>query len=173
MMRDCASICDKCGKIIQIGDFPFCPHGSIYPQPAQPAIPTVIFRSRTGKIRFPGRADTPTPRGYERIELTTQHSRDKFEREYGKQETAKLRENFFQNQANWEATLSHNKKGLESLRDMSPQGRQLYDKIQQDIANRRAKVAPSDAGFYIESSHFDSSNREGWSDHDTGWKERK
>src|SRR5512146_2376325 len=50
-------------------------------QNAQNFDPVVIFRGPKGKVRFPGRANAPTPKGYERVELRTSHEIHKFERE--------------------------------------------------------------------------------------------
>lgn len=165
--------CDECKKEIPLGGWPWCPHGDIWNRSAQVATPTVVFRNKKGKYRFPGRANAPTPKGYERIELGTQRAKDKFEREFGARETAKLRQNWYQEQSAWEQTVEHNRKGLEQLRDMSPQGRQLYEQCMQDAENRRRRQPPSEAGFYIESNHQYTQGREAWCDSDTGWKDRK
>lgn len=168
---DC--ICNNCGAKLRIGDYPFCPHGNIWARDAQVAAPTVVFRSKSGKYKFPGRADAKTPKGYQRIELNTQRAKDKFEREFGALESAKMRENWAQEQANWEATVAQNMEGLRKLKDMSPQGRLLYDQCMADMARRRERQAPQEAGFYIESNHFYTQSREAWCDQDTGWKDRK
>ncbi len=165
--------CSDCGKKLHKGDWPYCPHGNIWNRDAQVAAPTVVFRNKNGKYRFPGRSNAPTPKGYQRIELSTQRARDKFEREYGAIETAKLRENWYQEQANWEQTLKHNMPGLEKLRDMSPLGKQYYDQCMADIERRRAQPPPDSAGFHIETNHFYSQSRDSWCDKDTGWKDRK
>ena len=165
--------CSKCGEKLVKGDWPYCPHGNARGRDAQVATPTVVFKNKNGKYKFPGRSNAPTPKGYQRIELNTQRARDKFEREFGAAETAKLRENWHQEQIGWEQTLKHNKAGLEYLRDMSPQGRQLYDQCMADIAKRREKPSPGEAGFHIESNHFYTQGREAWCDKDTGWKDRK
>jgi hypothetical protein len=34
-------------------------------------------------------------------------------------------------------------------------------------------VGKSDAGFHIESSHFDAQNRAPWNDKDTNWKDKR
>ena len=165
--------CDDCGHVMRIGDYPYCPHESIYVRDAQVATPTVVFRSKSGKYRFPGRANAPTPKGYQRIELNTQRAKDKFEKEFGAAETAKLRENFYREQADWEWKVSQNMAGLEQLRDMSPTGRMMYEQCMKDIEQRRRREPSGEAGFYIESNHQYAGNRSAWCDQDTGWKDRK
>ena len=168
--------CDKCQKVMRIGDWPFCDgsgHGNIWARDAQVAEPTVVFRSKDGKYKFPGRSNAPTPRGYKRIELNTQRAKDKFEREFGAQETAKLRENFYREQADWEEKVRANMEGLKQLRDMSPTGRLMYERCMIDIEQRRRRQPSGEAGFYIESNHQYTQGREPWCDQDTGWKDRK
>lgn len=43
----------------------------------------VVFRDpATGAIRYPGRNDTPTPAGYERVEMRSLREVERFEREH-------------------------------------------------------------------------------------------
>src|SRR4030095_5220433 len=142
------SKCDQCGKLLFKGSWPFCPHGDVFNRDAQIAAPTVVFRNKSGKYKFPGRSNAPTPKGYERVELNTQRAKDKFEREFGARETAKLKENWAKEQAEWEAKVSENMAGLKQLRDMSPTGRMMYDRCMQDLEQRRSKSGPGEAGFY-------------------------
>lgn len=170
------TICNKCGVALVIGDYPFCPHGSIYNKDAQTASATVVFRNKEGEHRFPGRDTDRPPRGFERIELRTQRQRDAFEREVGKKETARLRDIEYSRREAYKQTFAMHKDRLIEIknRSQSPHTKRFVDLCLQDAERRmEANVTKAESGFMIESNHIDASNRMAWMDKDTGWKPRK
>lgn len=94
-----SDICEKCGQIYRIGDWPFCnpnggPHGKPYGGTSVQALhkserPVIYRNPRTGEVRIPPRADMPmNPRyvnqGYQRVELETMQSIRNFEKDTGR-----------------------------------------------------------------------------------------
>lgn len=95
MLTPLGTVCDDCGKVLEVGEFPFCNgHGEGhgygqggFAKPVHPRERTVVYRNpQTGAVRYPGRADVPMPeryrqQGYQRVEFDTAHSLGKFEKE--------------------------------------------------------------------------------------------
>lgn len=73
--------CGSCGQELEIGDFPFCPHGSVFERNANFS-PIVIHQDAEGNVSFPGRSDVPPRPGYQRVELNTTAEVRAFERQY-------------------------------------------------------------------------------------------
>jgi|SRR5690349_7568626 len=81
--------CPSCGRDYPIGDWPFCPHGKVHKMPAAVHAKerAVVWRHPgTGKVRYPGRNDTPMPeryaaQGYERVEFDSAFSLARFEKQ--------------------------------------------------------------------------------------------
>jgi hypothetical protein len=42
----------------------------------------VVFKDANGKVRYPGRNDAPTPKGYERVVMRSDREVSRFEREH-------------------------------------------------------------------------------------------
>jgi hypothetical protein len=79
------TICTDCGVELSIGDWPFCPHGSLRSSDAERFIPPVVFRNPSAgdqEFMVPGRSDQQPPPGYERVELKTRAQIDRFCKEY-------------------------------------------------------------------------------------------
>lgn len=83
--------CPDCGLYLEIGDWPWCPHGSTIKtqHTAHANERVVVFENpQTGEIRYPGRNDVPVPeryakQGFVRKELPTLRSVEQFERAHG------------------------------------------------------------------------------------------
>jgi len=79
------SRCEDCGKLKQIGDFPFCPHGVPYwrEADAKPFDPVLVYELEDGSHYYAGRNDDPPPIGHPRakpIILDTLRKADQFVR---------------------------------------------------------------------------------------------
>lgn len=168
--------CEECGIVMEVSDWPFCPHGSTAGRRAQMAPPTVVFRNQKGEYRFPGRDTDRPPRGFQRVELSTQRSRDKFEKEYGGQQTAKIREIEYLEKAAWEQTFREHEPALRAIKDNSQSAytKNFVDVCFADAKKRMEKSSgKSESEFRIESNHMNAQNRMPWQDRDTGWKPRR
>ena len=168
--------CKDCGHELEIGDYPFCPHESIYVQNAQGFSPVVVHKDANGKIRFPGSADAPCPPGFQRVELTTTAEVRRFEREVN----AKEREKAGQNHAS-QAFISaserrdRREKFIELKKTFSKRGQQFADAMMKarDMHRSRLERPVGDPNFHVEAFSQNSSNREQYNDRATGWRGRK
>lgn len=77
---------------MRVGDWPYCPHGSVHER-GYIRDPIVVFvRAADGNVRVPGRNDVPTPEGYVRHELNTLQEAQRFERDFGNRLGERARE---------------------------------------------------------------------------------
>ena len=157
--------CPTCGEPARMI---FLPRG----QNAQNFDPVVIFRGPKGKVRFPGRANAPTPKGYERVELRTSHEVYKFEREMNAKEISR----YHAKQEREERCVEPFRAALRSqlrghARNFSQYGKDFASLAMSENDNRpRQRYDP---GFHLEAFHYDSSNRDPWTDRDIGARGRK
>lgn len=170
-----ATVCNYCERILKVGDYPFCPHGSIYEKNATTAPPTIVFRNSKGEYRFPGRDTDKPPKGFQRVELNTQRSRDKFEREMNTRETQKLRDIEYDKKEAYKRTVAlHMPKLLEIKRNsQSEHTKRFIDVCIADAERRMGRSVKDEAGFHLEHNHVDAQNRPPWNDRDTNWKDRR
>lgn len=85
--------CASCGASLQVGDWPFCPHGPANHKntalPWHPSETSVVFEHPvTGDVKYPGKSDIPMPEryakyGYVRKEIRTDRDMQKFEVAHG------------------------------------------------------------------------------------------
>lgn len=145
--------CPTCGEPARMI---FLPKG----QNAQNFDPVVIFRGPKGKIRFPGRSDAPTPKGYERVELRTSHQVHKFEREMNAKETSLYQAK----QEREERCVEPFKSSLRSqlrgyAKHFSQYGRDFVETAIRE--NNSSRNGTYDPGFHIEAFHYNMGRRGG------------
>ncbi len=165
--------CATCGSELSIGDYPFCPHGSIFSQRAQHFDPIVLHQAADGSYSFPASVDAPLRPGYQKVEVRTIQEADRVTREVNAREESHARQIHEQNEAVRDQTLSRSRRDMDRLRErLSPEGRQLADRAREYVngKQRRAFRSPN---FFIDVFAHDSSNREVHRDERTGWKGRK
>ena len=172
-------ICSECGHELQIGDYPFCPHGSIYPGHAQRFDPIVVHVSceGDGQYRFPAAVDAPVPAGYRKVEIRTIQEADRVSREVNRREDETLRSVQQQSDASRQAARSRNQAFMNNMKErMSPKGRQFLDQAREYQAMKdkeREQSRPRGTNFHMDVFAYDSSNREQYRDERTGWRGRK
>ena len=134
--------------------------------------PVVIFKGPKGKVRFPGRANARTPKGYERVELTSVAQVRKFEGQMNKQEYARWQDKTERDEKMWGPYQRDMRDRLRhEMQHMSPEGRAFAE-----AAIRRNDAAPRkrfDPGFYSEAFSQNAGNREAWTDRDASMRGRK
>lgn len=169
--------CANCGAELQIGDYPFCPHGSIYPNAAQHFDPIVVHVSGDGQYRFPASTDAAVPSGYRKVEIRTIQEADRVSREVNRSEDQTLRAVQRQSDESRMATRSRNRAFMNNLRNrMSAHGRQFLDQAreyQEQKDKQRENSRPRSTNFHIDVFANDSSNREQHRDARTNWQGRK
>lgn len=172
------SVCSDCGQEIPIGGWPFCPHGSIYPEYAQSFTPLVVDRDPlTGAICYPGASTDPTPEGYVRDVFTTIEQVDRFCRTQSDEETARRRENIQAEKDYWDNRIRERREYVrEEMKRRGFKGKGFEAVTRLLDARREAKYAQllkREVNIFSDVFSYDSSNREPHSDQSTGWRNRK
>jgi hypothetical protein len=184
--------CELCDRVVQIGDFPFCPHESTRSERAQRFKPIVVFKRTDGTYSFPASGDVPTPNNSQRVEITTRRQAERLEREVNRS----LRE---EKSRIGPTPMDKGDRGLSELRRLARgesvtipdhdahgniilrtlDGSQMRGKFREYVAQLADKAqqpnyAPTyDPGFHIDIMHNDQSNRMAHDDPATGWKSRR
>jgi hypothetical protein len=171
--------CFACGHEIELGEFPFCPHGRLREANARRFDSIVIWQANRDpdQYSFPGQADEPCPEGYHAVELSDLHSADKFVARMNQLELEKaevtrdlsyqaLDEQTRRRRADIAARISGNARAEALFRQV----REYTDRSRE---RKRARHARLDPRFHIQVLSYDSGNRNSYSGPETGWRERK
>ena len=173
------SICKECGMEVTIGDWPFCPHGSIHEGDARRFDPIVVWQSNTDaeKYSFPGQPNEPVPGGYHKVEITNMRQADQFVSRMNDRERRKMEELRDTRYALDDAGIKQRRyeedvKGAPSARHAALRRavREWADKMRE---RRRAAHPRIDPQFHNNALSFDSGSRSSYSGPETGWRERK
>jgi|SRR5215475_10510899 len=173
--------CKDCGHEIEIGEYPFCPHGSIRQATARSWEPIVVWASNTkpDEFSYPGQADEPVPDGYHRVEIQNLREADRFVARVNAIERAKAEGTRDLNQRFLDEQTRMRRREFDAkLRgNLSPCGEALLRAAREWTDQRRdqkRKVTRNlDPRFHIQVLSFDSGNRNSYSGPETGWRERK
>jgi hypothetical protein len=165
--------CKECGKELEIGDYPFCPHESIYPQQAQHFSPVVYHVDAHGNKRFPGSPDAPVPAGFEKRELTNIQEIRRFEREVNAEERQRYNEHKFREEMTFDPQRKARQEELRAaMQHMSQYGRD-FARAAMERTNAERRFKNFDAQFRIDVFSQNAGNRDPHCDASTGWRERK
>ena len=163
--------CPDCNQELQIGDWPYCPHGSTRPEYALRFDPIVVHQAADGSYRFPMAADAPVPPGYQKVELTTRRQVEALEHSVNARERREFEKHAERQRAASNEFWSRQNAELRArAKNFSPEGRAAVEYlIERQAREDRVPSAP-DPGFHVEIMHYNSSNREGHDDARTHWK---
>lgn len=166
------SNCQQCGEPIEIGDWPYCPHGSTVGRFAQGFEPVIVHRDADGNVRLPANRNAPVPEGFERVELTNVNQVRQLE---GKMNADSKRQWEQWKERESEHFSELQREGRRELRErmkhMSPMGRMFAEYAM--ARNDRRSQPGYEPNFFVEVFSMDASNREAWRDAETGWRARK
>lgn len=172
------SLCSTCNRVLEIGDYPFCPHESIYARNAQAFDPIVLFQNpETGAYSFPGSSGAALPAGHRRVEITNLRQADRVTSEINRSENQEIREQWHKEQASrGEKQKARREELKELMRKMTPEGRRAAEQAMEYAdrkRERRSMNGPKDANFHMDVIAYDSSNRDVHTDRRTDWRGRK
>ncbi len=134
---------------------------------AQAFDPVLIYRDKSGHVRFPGRNNGSVPKGYEPVYLRTTSEVRNFERRMNSTE----RERYFAHKERQEARfapwIANARSELrQKMQNMSPYGRALAEASMQENDRHSDVDTRFDPAFRIEAFSQDASNREAHYDRD-------
>ena len=166
-------ICSKCQAELPVGSWPWCPHDRAYGREAQPFDPVVVYRNPDGSYGVPGQSTDPTPAGSERVELRTIRDLERVQREM----TMRARAEAVAALSSEQAAMNKVKSGLHAelraaMRHMDNRAR-AFAEAALERSESKPERRPPDGSVSIEVLNKDASNRQGWRDERTGWKERR
>lgn len=173
------SACPECGAEAAIGDWPWCPHGSIHEGRAQRFDPIVVWQSNTDmeKFSFPGQSNEPVPEGYHRVEITDLRQADKFVSKMNDIERRRMEETRDMRYALDDAGIRERRRNEDARGAVNARAEVLRRRVREwadRIRDRRRGQHPRiDPQFHINVLSFDSGNRNSYSGPETGWRERK
>lgn len=138
---------------------------------AQRFTPVVVHKDSEGNIRYPGRADAPVPKGFQKVELTDLSQVRRFEAEVNKKDREQAEK--FRDVRNkyLDGQLKENRRVMAGLVEkFTPRGRKIYDQMKQVSEEKQRRGAKDvNPGFYVEAFTQDSSNRQGYRDKANDW----
>lgn len=180
------TVCKECGHEFQIGDYPFCKNGeghqSIFPENASRFPEIVVHKDlATGEYSYPASAREPVPAGYAPVVIRNMREYERFSRDAGAHERAKVveqRENnrlFFEERTR--ATREHVDSEMRRRGMMQGRALLLRDRVREFVDKKHAARFSSarslDVHFHNQALEFNSSNRQSHSGPETNWRERK
>jgi hypothetical protein len=171
--------CAECGTQLEIGAWPYCPHGRLREGNALGFSPIVVWESdaEPDKFSFPGQAEEACPPGYHKIEITNLRQADQLVRRVnGVERAAAERARDLNYQALDEQTRRRREDTLARIRG-NPRAEALF-RAAREYADRRREASRSrrrnlDPRFHIQVLSFDSGHRNSYSGPETGWRETK
>jgi hypothetical protein len=173
--------CPQCGHEIEIGQYPYCPHGWIHERNAQRFETIVVWQSNSDaeKFSFPGQANEPAPEGYHKIEITNIRQADQFVARMNGIERRKLEAQRDQRyalddagvkQRRYEEDVLGRLRGNTRAENLQRRVREWADKLRERRRGQHPRIDPQ---FHINVLSFDSGNRNSYSGPETGWREKK
>ena len=169
--------CPQCGQELEIGAWPWCPHGSIYERNAQRWDAIVVWQSNSDaeKYSFPGQASEPCPEGYHRVELTNLREADQFVSRFNGIERRKLEGEREMRHALDDAGVRERRAAEDARGVGSAQAAALRRaaRVWADRLRERRRAFRVDPHFNINVLSYDSGHRNSYSGPETGWRERK
>jgi hypothetical protein len=183
--------CKECGAEVFIGDWPWCPHGSVRGGNARRFDDIVVWQSNSDpdKYSFPGQANEPVPDGFHKVVISNLREGDQFTARFNELERARL-----ERERDMRRTLDdagiRDRRAEEDARGwvMKADGTKFYvrgnsraEALRRAVREwtdrrreeRRARAGSIDPRFHSQVLSFDSGSRNSYSGQETGWRERK
>lgn len=173
------STCSECGQELEIGAWPFCPHGSIHEGNARRFDDIVVWQSASDpeKYSFPGQSNEPVPDGYHKIVISNLRQADRFVSKMNDIERRKMEETRDLRYALDDAGIRERRRHEDSkgagnaiAQALRRRVREWTDQVREARRGKRSRIDPH---FHINVLSFDSGNRNSYSGPETGWRERK
>ena len=173
------STCKQCGHEIEIGQYPFCPHGETNTKYAQSFDPIVLHQDPvTGRYSVPSQTDDPVPDGYQKVVVDNIRTADKVTREMSQHATEERRNNLDGERQYWDQRTKERRELIKrNLKDkLGKDGSVIFERVCAAIDRRRDRkyqelrrevtVAPN---VFV----YDQSNRKPVRNERTDWRDRK
>jgi len=171
------TVCPECGKELEIGDYPYCPHGSIFSRNALAFDPAIVWQSTSDpdSYSFPGNSSEPCPVGYKPIALDSLRKADGFVRRYNELERERLEGERAMEKAYWDERIRQSRSDRRARLGGNSRALALLEAVAKyrDARRERKYSQRIEPNFHLQPIEFDASNRQGYSSRESGWKDRK
>ena len=172
------TVCEECGQELAVGDWPYCPHGSVREANARRWDPIVVWESdaEPDKLSYPGQADEPCPEGYHRIEITNLREADRFVKRANLIERSKAQAARDLNYQAIDERVQRRRADTEARIRGNPRAEALFRSVREWADKRREEKRAKhsmEPNFHIQVLSFDSGHRNAYSGPETGWRDRK
>lgn len=141
--------------------------------------PIVVWVSNTdpNQISMPGRHDEPVQDGYHAVTLDTLQAADKFITKYNSHEREKMMETRELNRQYFDERTKARRDDIRarigSDARLMAQFRRACEYVDKKREMKNSSLKSFDPKAHFQALAYDASNRQGFADKDTGWKERK
>lgn len=127
------------------------------------------------QISIPGRADEPVDDGYHAVEVRTIQDADRYTRHMN---NVALREAINQRAAEkeyWDDITRERRDNIRARIRHNPRAQALFAQVCEYVDKKRDRrySKPLDPRGHFQALSYDSSNRQGYADSETGWRERR
>lgn len=175
-------ICTACGHELEIGDYPFCPHGSIYEQNAQHFDPIVFHKDvTTGEYSVPMHASDPAPPGHMTVEIRNMREADRVVKEINSRSRSEASDRREMNRLYFEERRKETRERVDAeiqrrgITDRRVLG--VLEKIRerQDAKHNRkfSSTKAFDPNTHIQVLSFNRGNRMPHAGPETGWRDKR
>jgi len=165
--------CDCSATAARIASLP----GEARSRNAQLFSPIVVWvnDANPDQVSIPGRADEPVQSGYHAVSITNMSEADRVTKHLN---NVSLRETINRRAAEreyWDAVTKERRDSIRAKIGGNPRAQALFKATCEYIDKRRERRYSKtlDPKGHFQALSFDSSNRDGYSDSDTGWRTRK
>ena len=155
------AVCPNCGAMAHRV---FLPH---HKRPAQAFAPVLIYRDKSGHVRFPGRNEGVAPKGYEPFYLRTTQAVRNFERRMNAVEKERYFKHKERQELRFAQWIGNARSELrQKMQHMSPYGRELAEQAIRANDQQKDVDTRFEPNFHLEAFSYDASNREAHYDRD-------
>ena len=171
--------CLACGMELEIGDWPYCPHGSVFQGSARRFDDIVVWQSNTDseKYSFPGQSGEPCPEGYHKVVIQNMRQADQLVARVNDIERRRMEEMRDMRYALDDAGIRERRANEDAKGAINARAEALRRRVREWTDRRRADKRAArpriDPQFHINILSFDSGNRNSYSGQETGWREKK
>ena len=171
--------CKECGAEVFIGDWPWCPHGTVHESNARRFDDIVVWQSNADpeKYSFPGQANERVPDGYHKIVISNLRQGDQFTSRFNDLERQRLQTERDQRWALDDAGIRERRANEDALGTVSTRAdalrrsvREWADRRREEMRKKHSRIDPQ---FHNDALSYNSGNRNSYSGEETGWRERK
>jgi hypothetical protein len=151
--------------------------GEYRPTNAQRFDPIVIWvnNDNPDQVSMPGRADEPVQDGYHAVEITNLSQADRWTRHMNNVALREAVNNRAAQKEYFEAMTKERRDNIRAKIGSNPRAKALFEKVcEYTDAKREKKYSKTlDPRGHFQVVAYDSSNRQGYADRETGWREKR